>query len=142
MAASGVQPNSDKQLEYFEPTVDQYVKKLEQAVASTDPSVAKQDLANVDGAMSTELRLTSNGTGVQDSQQISTAAGDGAALENGDLTSAESAVVELRRSPSIARDVPLDSNGSAGQSSSASSDEIDGSSESSQDASGKLDLRV
>jgi hypothetical protein len=143
MAAPGVQLNSDKQLEYFEPTVDQYVKKLEQAVASNDLSTAKQALANLNGAMTNEHRSTSNGTGVPDSEQTSTAMNDiGSALENGDLTSAESAVGELRKSLSSARGVPLDSNGNASQSSSLSSEDVDDSPERSQDTSGKLDLRA
>jgi RNA 3'-terminal phosphate cyclase len=143
MAAPGVQLNSDKHLEYFEPTVDQYVKKLEQAVASRDLSAAKQALANLDKAVTTKQRSSSQGAGVQDSQQAGTPmAAVSSALENGDFTSAEGAVSELRKSLSSAHGVQPEGTDNAGQLSSTNSGDTESSPESGQNTSGRLDLRA
>jgi len=144
MAAPGVQLNSEKHLEYFEPTVDQYVKKLEQALASKDLSAARQAHANLDRAMTAVHGSNSQATGGQDSPQVSAALEDvGTALENGDLTSADSAVGELRNNLSNARGLRPDDNGDGSQSTSVNSEDIESSSDGSQDPTGgKLDLRV
>lgn len=143
MAAPGVQFNSEMHLTYFEPTVDQYVKKLGQALASGDMAAAQQALANLDKAITTAPRSSGEGIGLQSSQQVSANLKNmGSALQTGDLTAAEGALGELRNELSSARSNSLDGTGYVGQSPSTNPGDVESPPEGGQDGSGKVDLRA
>jgi hypothetical protein len=108
--AAGVQLSSGIHLGYFEPTVDQYLKKIQQAVTAQDLSGAEQALAQLEKMMSTSAQRAA-GTG---SQPISDLSNIGAVLGSGDLALAGQALNELRNSLSSAR---------GGQSGGASADQ-------------------
>ena len=62
MAAPGIQLNSQIQLTYFQPTVDQYVEKIKQAVASQDKTAAEQALEQLEKAVPGAGQTGGNGS--------------------------------------------------------------------------------
>jgi len=143
MAAPEVQFNSEQHLAYFEPTVDQYVKKLEQAVASNDLSSAQQALANINKAISAPSS-GSNGTASQHSQQISADLESiGAALQSGDLASAANVLGDFHEAISTARGNGKDSSIGVGESQATNPETVEFQPGDSQDGtSGTINLRV
>ena len=91
--AAGVQLTSGVHMAYFQPTVDQYLKKVEQAIAAGDLAGAQQALAQLKKAAA-KAGDGSAGAARQDANLEDV----GAALGNGDLAQAEKAVSDLRRS--------------------------------------------
>ena len=112
--AARVQLDPGIHLGYFEPTVDQYLKKIQQAVTTQDLSAAQQAFARLEKKMSTSAQ-PATGTGSQPSAQLLGDLGNiGAALGSGDLALAGQALNDLRNSFFSAR---------GGQSGGASADQ-------------------
>ncbi len=143
MAAPSVQFNSETQLTYFQPTVDQYVKKLEQALASGDVAAAQQALAKLEKTVAAAPLSSGAGSETQGSLPASvTLQNIGAALSNGDLSSAADALSVLRQGSSSPNVVAPDNNSYADQSSATPADVEDPSEVGPDDTARKLDLRV
>ena len=97
--AAGVQLTSEVHLACFQPTVDQYLKKIQEAIASGDLADAQQALAQLKNTVTGVGQADGKGgtarqqTGLQDVS---------AALANGDLADAERAVNDLQQPLSAA----------------------------------------
>ena len=134
--AAGVQLSSGIHLGYFEPTVDQYLKKIQQAVSSRDLSSAQQALAQLEKMMSTSAQPAG---GTQAGAVLDNV---GAALGGGNLALAEHALNELRKDLSSARRGQSDGE-SADQTSAPGEAQNDTPSENtSGDATRKVDLKA
>jgi len=93
--ATGVQLNPGVHLAYFQPTVDQYLKKIEQAITSGDLASAQQALAQLKkAAASTGQAGDAKGGTARQGANLNDVS---AALGSGDLAWAERAVSDLRQ---------------------------------------------
>jgi len=127
--ATAVQLSSGVHLTYFQPTVDQYLKKVEQAIASGDLESAKQALAQLKKAVSGADKA-GDGSGHPTGHSGANMQDVNAALGSGDLAWAERAVNDLRQTLSMAdpRQTTGESGGDAASSGAqGDSSETDGS---------------
>ncbi len=96
MAAPGIQLNSQIQLTYFQPTVDQYVEKIKQAVASQDKTAAEQALEQLEKAVPGAGQTGGNGSASGASGKVTTALQYvRSAIEGSDFPTAGLAVTAL-----------------------------------------------
>ena len=100
--AARVQFDPGIHLGYFEPTVDQYLKKIEQAVTAHDLSGAQHALTQLEKMMSNSAPPTP-GAGTKSALVLGDLGSIGAALGSGDLAVAGQALNELRDSLSRVR---------------------------------------
>jgi len=113
--AAGVQFNSNVHLTYFQPTVDQYLKKIQEALAANDVQGAQTALAQLKKAAISAGHATADG--ISTSQQRTANLNDiGAALDSGDVAWAERAVNDLRASASKSRQGAGENGGDEGSS--------------------------
>lgn len=97
MAAPGIELNPQIPLSCFEPTVEQYVKKIQQAVASENKTAAEQALAKLEKAVGGSGPMSERtGTGAS-GQVITGLQYVRAALEENDFSSAGQAISALRK---------------------------------------------
>jgi hypothetical protein len=98
MSAPGIQLNSEPQLSYFQPTIQQYLQGIKEAVMSNNLPAAQQAFAQLQKAVPA-LAQTSGGQSNAFAARISEGVqAVGTALAAGDLSGAEQAVSQLRQS--------------------------------------------
>jgi len=92
MSAPGIQLHSEPRVTYFEPNISQYLQRLEQAVVSNNPPVARQAFEQLDRS------VRSLPSAAQPSTQLAEKLQNlGQTLESGDATAARQAVEEFRQ---------------------------------------------
>jgi hypothetical protein len=104
MSAPGIQLNSEPHLTFVQPTIQQYLQGIKEAVMSNNLPAAQQAFAQLQKAVpspSQESGGHSNAFAVRISQGVQAV---GNALEAGDLPGAEQALGELRQSFQSASD--------------------------------------
>jgi len=118
--AAGIQFNAADHLACFQPSVDQYLRKIEQAVISDDPKAAQQALGQLERMLSASAQAGGKGTGSPSSEQLMRGLQDvRTALESNDLASAGYSLRELAKGTASTRSGSSDAEGSAEQNSSA-----------------------
>jgi hypothetical protein len=98
MSAPGIQLNSQPHLTFVQPTIQQYLQGIREAVMSNNLPAAQQAFAQLQKAIpspSQESGGQSNAFAARISQAVQAV---GKALDAGDLSGAEQAVGELRQS--------------------------------------------
>jgi hypothetical protein len=104
MSAPGIQLNSEPHLSYFQPTIQQYLQGIKEAVMSNNLPAAQQAFAQLQKAipaLSQESGGQSNAFAARVSQGVQAV---GTALAAGDLAAAEQAVGEIRQNFQSASD--------------------------------------
>jgi hypothetical protein len=98
MAAPGVQLNSEIHLSCFQPTVDQYLKKIEQAITTEDKTTAEQALSQLQKAASAPGAAGGSADGRNTSGMITVGLNYlRAALDSNDFSSAGQALNTLKK---------------------------------------------
>ncbi len=111
MSAPGVQLNSAPHLTYFQPTIQQYLQSVKEAVMSNDLPAARQAFTQLTKAVPLPSRgAQASEVATRISQGLQAV---GNALEAGDLSAAGQAVGELRQNLQSAPNSPADQQQSA-----------------------------
>jgi hypothetical protein len=102
MSAPGIQLSSDARVTFFEPSVRQYLQKIEQEVASNNLPAARRTFEQLDKTVRSSASPGTNNAANQPSAQvIENLQNVGKALESSDLQGAAQAVGALRQQLSV-----------------------------------------
>jgi hypothetical protein len=140
MSAPGIQLSSAPQLTYFQPTIQEYLQGIKEAVMSNNLPAAQQAFAQLTKAVPSPSQGSSgqaNELATRTSQSLQAV---GNALEAGDLAAAGLAAAELRQNISSAQAAQQQS--VAAESVSLSSSDASSSDDSSAEPGPNLSLRV
>lgn len=94
MSANGIQLNSEVHLQYFHPTIGEYLQSIKDAAVSNNLSAAHQAFALLRKSLQSPMqgRTTEPATRIRQGLQDA-----GKALETGDLSGAAQAIGELQQ---------------------------------------------
>jgi len=102
MSAPGIQLSSDARVTYFEPSVRQYLQKIEQEVASNNLPAAQKAFEQLDKTVRNSAPASAKKAADEPSAQvIDNLQSIGKALQSGDVSGAAQAVGALREQFSV-----------------------------------------